>query len=69
MHILISGLYGGVIWFAAMAYALIVGGPIGVIALAGPLIISAGVAFITALDYGISKLIQLWRTARANARA
>lgn len=56
MHIVISTIYGCTLWFSAMAYALITGGPVGVIAMAGPFIISAGVVLITGLEYAFCKL-------------
>lgn len=56
MHVLIAFIYGGTIWLAVLAYALITNGPSGYIALAGPLIISGGMLLIWALDYAVCKL-------------
>jgi hypothetical protein len=56
MHVLIACIYGWTLWFSAMAYTLIVGGPFWVVAACGPFIISGAMAFIWALEYAIRKL-------------
>lgn len=56
MHTLICGLYGAVIYFSLLAYMLICGGPFWLIAACGPLIISAAMVGLWALDYAICRL-------------
>jgi hypothetical protein len=70
MHILISIIYGCTLWLSAMACAMITGGKISVIALAGPFIISAGAIAISALSYAACKLhTRLTKSVKSNARA
>lgn len=61
MHILIAGLYAGIIWLSMLAYTIIIDGMWPVVAIAGPIIISALIVGLIALDYLVYRL---WRRLR-----
>ena len=50
MHIVVAVLYGFIFWLSCLAYALIVGGRWGVVALAMPLYVSGASAVILTID-------------------
>lgn len=50
MHILIAGLYAGIIWLSLLAYTIILEGWWMVVVIAGPVIISALIVGLIALD-------------------
>jgi len=69
MHVLIAGLYAATIWLSAFAYVLIVGGSVFRFLVLSPVIISAAIATIIALDFainGVSWVWRRWRLAREN---
>lgn len=69
MHVLIAGLYACVIYLSLLAYIIIIGGPLLTFLLASPILISAAIVFIFALDYavrGVTWALKRWRRAQAN---
>lgn len=61
MHVVVAVLYGFTLWLSCLAYAAIVCGRWGVVALAMPLFVSGGAAAILTLDLiwtGLSKAIR-----------
>ena len=60
MHIVLAILYGFTVWISAIAYMAIAGGPVGLVAISGPVIISGAIAFLYSLDLAISALRRLW---------
>ncbi len=65
MHLVIALLYSFVIYFACVAYAVIVDGPAAWVALAGPFIISGAIAALLTLDWAVraaaGKVLELLR--------
>ena len=58
MHIVLAIVYGLTAWFAALAYTLILRGPVGWVLLAGPFIISGAIAVLLALDIALDALVR-----------
>lgn len=51
-------LYALVIWFSAIAYTLILHGPVGWVLLAGPFIVSGAIVALLALDVAIESAVR-----------
>ena len=69
MHVLIAGLYGATLYLSLLAYILIIDGPILTFLMLSPVIISAAIAGLLALDMsvrGVSWAWKRWRPARNN---
>ena len=58
MHIVIALLYSFTIYFACVAYTLILRGPVGWVLLAGPFIVSGAIAVLLALDIALDALVR-----------
>lgn len=56
MHVFIAGVFGVSLWSAIVAYEALIGGPAHLFVFACPLIVSAAMAIILSIDYGLWKL-------------
>lgn len=68
MHVAITMLYGGVVWLSMIAYAQILEEPIWPIVAYGPLIVSAAMAFVWALEWGMHSFTK-WVIGKFDARS
>lgn len=61
MHIVIAGLYAVIIWLSILAYTIILDGFWLVVAIAGPIIVSALLVGLIALDHIVQRLADRFR--------
>lgn len=64
MHILIAGLYAGIIWLSLLAYTIIIDGMWMVVVIAGPVIISSLIVGLIGLDALIARIGARLRLSR-----
>lgn len=58
MHLVLAIVYGLTLWFAALAYTLILRGPVGWVLVAGPFIVSGAIVVLLALDIALDALVR-----------
>jgi len=56
MHVVIAGVFGVALWAFIVAYEAQIGGPVHLFVFACPLIVSAAMCIILAIDYSMWKL-------------
>lgn len=69
MHVLIAGLYACTLYLSVLMYVIVMDGPLLAFLLLAPVLISAAILSILAIDYvvvGASWAWRRWRLARAN---